>query len=347
MMRCELTIQSDSVAEIAQVASAIASATGRGVEGRPGAAASPVPGPTARDGVAGMLLRCGYRESATDLASGKCTAAETIEAIDGWPRQAMGFPRAALEALAAREACRAGHGVNDACAECAPGEQVEGAEPDREALGRAVHEVWREANELRTASSSWEAMDEETREIDRCIGERLYAKGVAAGRAEAEALRALLTEARANYDHAVEDWDKARSEAEVLRKRVAELEEELEDRGERLKLVPGAAQHARSAGAAEMRERAASLVLNWEPWESSTKLAERIRELPIGGEPTASSPGDAEVTACDGSGAVLDYGGPFDCAGCSACRAPTFDPVALWSAQHGDVRAAQDVGGGP
>ncbi|WP_437898085.1 hypothetical protein [Sorangium sp. So ce124] len=41
---------------------------------------------------------------------------------------------------------------------------------------------------------------------------------------------------------------------------------------------------ASEQGAAEMRQRAASLVLNWEPWEPLQKLAEAILALPVEGE---------------------------------------------------------------
>jgi hypothetical protein len=406
-VRCEPTAFCDMPDQAAQVASAIAAATGRGVEGERVVAAtpaSPIPGPTARDAVAGMLLRLGWDDTAVDLATSNICVADAagrIRRAYAWPSPSPTPPEdaaciAALEALATREACTVGHGVNDACAECAPGEQVEGAAPDRETLGRAVHEVWRRHGVLPV---EWEEIGAQAQDVYRLIGERLFAMGVEHGRAhhddggirevwalkaqlsgvmvalggrdgesavdaavrvagEAMSLKAEREEIQRQWEeqgarlHALEQqheahrdaiWEvkgilgapsveslkthaekvkdalfgavaeareskdaleRAAKEREALRKRVAELEEEnsklyraaqdakregrlegqmeIDRLGKAHESACARARDARSAGAAEIRERAASLVLNWEPWEGLLKLAERIRELPIG-----------------------------------------------------------------
>ncbi|WP_437309948.1 hypothetical protein [Sorangium sp. So ce388] len=98
------------------------------------ATAPPIPGPTARDAVAGMLLRLKWDETAHRLSDGTWTPQRAIEHMRAQYRDADGAipPEdvaciAALEAFTAREACRAGHGVEDACAECAPNQQPDGA----------------------------------------------------------------------------------------------------------------------------------------------------------------------------------------------------------------------------
>jgi len=51
-------------------------------------------------------------------------------------------------------------------------------------------------------------------------------------------------------------------------------------------------------------------------------------------------------TICDGSGMILDYGGPFDCPGCSACLEPVA-PVELVSVEPNHItfraRSSEDA----
>lgn len=57
--------------------------------------------PTARDAVAGMLLRLGFVDSAKDLADGTCKPGEIVDAFESWPCSTRNSGRAiaALEAL--------------------------------------------------------------------------------------------------------------------------------------------------------------------------------------------------------------------------------------------------------
>jgi hypothetical protein len=82
--------------------------------------------------------------------------------------------------------------------------------PDREALGRAVHEVWREAWTVYGSGSArrtWEECTDEDHEVDRRIGERLFAMGVENGERRAE------EKARATARGLVEKWEGTRSRA--------------------------------------------------------------------------------------------------------------------------------------
>jgi hypothetical protein len=282
----------------------------------PAAQATPLPGPTARDAVAGMLLRFGFGWSSGVLANGFYTPEELALRLKTERAQ---LPKAdaciaALEALAAREACRAGHGVDDVFAECAPGEQVEIAVSahDRERLGMVVHDVicaWWTTQGI-TAPPPWKDISEAKRERDRCIGEQLFAMGLTAGRAgakeEREALRKRVEELEFTRDEltgilrdvraalgiqrggsVTDAAAKIRMERDDLRERVAGLEAE---KAHRAASAFSALDEAREHGAAEMRERAASLVLNWEPWEPLTKLVEATLALPL-----APTPGASEV----------------------------------------------------
>lgn len=91
--------------------------------------------------------------------------------------------------------------------------------PDREALGRAVHETWFKAlGETGRVAPPWESRNEAARERDRRVGVRLFAMGARHGRAEAEAL----------YSRAVAEKIDMRRELEVARRErdTAKLEAE-------------------------------------------------------------------------------------------------------------------------
>ncbi|WP_438028967.1 hypothetical protein [Sorangium sp. So ce233] len=113
------------------------------------------------------------------------------------------------------------------------------AATDREALGRAVRAVravwvaWAHEQPAPKASwlAPWEALAESDREADRRIGERLYAMGAAAGRAELEALQKRLGEAEAAMVRIAEESNqalkRAAGEVHAMHARVVELESEL------------------------------------------------------------------------------------------------------------------------
>jgi len=75
------------------------------------------------------------------------------------------------------------------------------AAPDREQLGRAVHQVW-----IVSQPCEWEELEERDREDSRRIGERLFAMGVEEG--ERRAAEKALATARGIVDA----WDANRSE---------------------------------------------------------------------------------------------------------------------------------------
>ncbi len=138
-------------ADLAELRRAAAgSLTGQTTAPSPESAPSaPIPGPTARDAAAGMLLRCDFAIFAADLAQGRSSARELAEALHWKSKLFVPPPErsaciAALEALAAREACRGGHGGDGACAECAPGEQAErGSREEIEALRKSRDDLQR------------------------------------------------------------------------------------------------------------------------------------------------------------------------------------------------------------
>ena len=211
----------------------------------PAPATPPIPGPTPRDAAAGMLEQHGWVGTAGEVKSGKISLTEAAwrlrcSASDGSRGAGTDACIAALESLAAREACRVGHGADEACAECAPNEQPGGVAPDREALGRAVHEVWRETAMARGIphAVAWEDIDESVREEDRRIGERLFAMGVAHERSGvlSDIARIAAADTRPAGDaliahlaalgEAAKRMGQEQSEVEALRKRVEELEAE-------------------------------------------------------------------------------------------------------------------------
>lgn len=239
-------------------------------------AAPPIPGPTARDGVVGMLVRCDFEGYAAEIAERKREPAEIAHEIRSWwtsDRPGRDACIAALEALAARETCPVGHGSSNACAECAPNEQQAQRRQRAhiEHLGRVVHEIWIDwAREQPSSKSSWlapwEALSEPDREVDRRIGEQLFAMGLAAGRAEVQQeaadLRRMLqvVDARArDAEAALDDWRvatgvdspaAAKVDAEADHETAANLRAEVETLRRTL-------EKARANGATEMRERAA------------------------------------------------------------------------------------------
>jgi hypothetical protein len=233
---------------------------------------------------------------------------------------------------------------------------VVAGDPDREALGREVHEVYQAWRGAGGARLTWEKLDEEMREHDRMVGERLYGMGVAAARGEKAPDAGSCA---ADLEQARRDLAFERSEADRLRKRVAELEEEAwrsareAKRGARREAQVeidrlGKAHEracervAREQGAAEMRERAAVAIDSMADVDLGTGsvTVERaaavalIRALPLSA--------DAPAETVD---RVVREG--LDVARVEVPRPKPATPNPGVSEVHADAPMALDAGGGP
>jgi hypothetical protein len=191
--------------------------------------------------------------------------------------------------------------------------------PDREALGRVVHEVSCKSIAM---DVDWEHLSESSREWRRVVGERLFAMGAHAARVT-EADRRAQPSAQVEIDRQRDEIDRtfealgAESTPGIsldveARKRVADTVAHVKRLKEQVHVVREAGRTEMRAeldaayqrGQKDMRERAAAEVADGWP-----VLAARVEALPIAKTPVASAseaPGEAnpgEVRAAEATGA--------------------------------------------
>ncbi|MGK3995143.1 hypothetical protein [Sorangium sp. So ce1024] len=199
-------------------------------------------------------------------------------------------------------------GMGDGVAEL--GAPAVNAAPDREQLGRAAHDVYRSTH-APTVTLGWDHITDEGRARWSTIGERLFAMGVAAAGAEAEALRKRVAEME-------EEIERLRAKGNELSTNVVST---LQDHSALVRVLRAefgyeigsdlestvalVRRSEREQGAAAMRELAAKLASGWSAWGSPKVLADAIRALPLSpDQPTLAETPEAKrsappVPACD------------------------------------------------